>query len=93
MSCDANSEIDNKVTFSWTKNGKFIDTTTGHVSFESLNNGKQATILLIIRFCPGNIIIFSAGLEDEGLYQCSASNSEGVVFSKVSKVRSPNNCL
>jgi len=73
MSCDAYSEIDNKVEFSWTKNGRFIDTTTGHVFYESQKNG--------------NIIIYSAGPEDEGLYQCVASNSEGVVFSKVSKVR------
>ena len=27
-------------TFSWTKNGRFIDTTTGHVNFESRDNGK-----------------------------------------------------
>ena len=35
---------------------------------------------------PGNIIIYNAGPADEGLYQCVASNSEGVVFSRVSKV-------
>ena len=37
---------------------------------------------------PGNIIIYNAGPADEGLYQCVASNSEGVVFSRVSKVTS-----
>jgi len=73
MSCDAYSEVDNEVEFSWTKNGRFIDTTTGHVHFESKDNG--------------NIIIYNAGPADEGLYQCVASNSEGVVFSRVSKVR------
>jgi len=73
MSCDAYSEVDNEVEFSWTKNGRFIDTTTGHVNFESRDNG--------------NIIIYNAGPADEGLYQCVASNSEGVVFSRVSKVR------
>merc|ERR1719264_773941 len=73
MSCDAYSEVDNEVEFSWTKNGRFIDTTTGHVNFESRENG--------------NIIIYNAGPADEGLYQCVASNTEGVVFSRVSKVR------
>ena len=34
----------------------------------------------------GNIIIYNAGPADEGLYQCVASNTEGVVFSRVSKV-------
>ena len=36
---------------------------------------------------PGNIIIYQPSKEDEGLYQCVASNSEGVVFSRVVKVR------
>ena len=35
----------------------------------------------------GNIIIYQPGKEDEGLYQCMAANSEGVVFSRVVKVR------
>ena len=29
-----------QVEFSWTKNGRFIDTTTGHVNFESRDNGE-----------------------------------------------------
>ena len=29
-----------QVEFSWTKNGRFIDTTTGHVHFESKDNGE-----------------------------------------------------
>ena len=37
--------------------------------------------------CPGNIIIFKPEEEDEGVYQCVVSNSEGVVFSQVSKVK------
>ena len=35
----------------------------------------------------GNIIIYQPGEGDEGLYQCMAANSEGVVFSRVVKVR------
>lgn len=35
----------------------------------------------------GNIIIYSPDEEDEGVYQCVVSNSEGVVFSRVSKVK------
>ena len=35
----------------------------------------------------GNIIIYRPNEEDEGLYQCVASNVEGVVFSQVVKVR------
>ena len=35
----------------------------------------------------GNLLIYSPGAEDEGVYQCVVSNSEGVVFSRVSKVR------
>ena len=30
-----------QVEFSWTKNGRFIDTTTGHVHFESKDNGES----------------------------------------------------
>ena len=37
-------------------------------------------------YIPGNIIIFNPESEDAGLYQCVASNSEGVVFSPVVKV-------
>jgi len=73
LQCDAYSEVDNSIEFSWTRDGRFIDTSTGHVTYESSSNG--------------NIIIYSAGPSDEGLYQCVASNSEGVVFSRVSKVR------
>ena len=36
---------------------------------------------------PGNLIIYSPGSDDEGVYQCVVSNSEGVVFSRVAKVR------
>ena len=42
MSCDAFSEEDNSVEFSWTKNGRFIDTNDGHVNFESKDNGRLA---------------------------------------------------
>lgn len=33
------------------------------------------------------MLIYNPGPEDEGVYQCVVSNSEGVVFSRVSKVR------
>ena len=33
------------------------------------------------------MIIYSPGPEDEGVCQCVVANSEGVVFSRVSKVR------
>ena len=46
----------------------------------------QITLHSTFRF-SGNIIIFDPDSEDEGLYQCVASNSEGVVFSPVIKVK------
>ena len=42
---------------------------------------------VIMKAFSGNIIIFDPQGEDEGLYQCVASNSEGVVFSPVAKVK------
>ena len=40
MSCEASSEVDNDIKYMWTKNGRFIDTTSSHVTFETKNNGK-----------------------------------------------------
>lgn len=73
LACDATSEVDSTIEYQWTKDGRFIDKTSSHVTFESRRNG--------------NIIIYHPSTTDEGLYQCVASNSEGVVFSKVVKVR------
>jgi hypothetical protein len=38
--CDAASEVDNDIKFQWTKNGRFIDTTSSHVTLETMTNGK-----------------------------------------------------
>jgi len=73
MSCDASSEVDNDIKYMWTKNGRFIDTSSSHVTFETKNNG--------------NLIIYNPEEDDEGVYQCVVSNSEGVVFSRVTKVK------
>ena len=40
MSCEASSEVDNDIKYMWTKNGRFIDTTSSHVTFETNNNGR-----------------------------------------------------
>ena len=40
MSCDASSEVDNDIKYMWTKNGRFIDTTSSHITFETNNNGR-----------------------------------------------------
>lgn len=73
LGCEAASEVDSNIRYMWTKNGRFIDTANSHVTFETSKNG--------------NLIIYSPGSEDEGVYQCVVSNSEGVVFSRVAKVR------
>ena len=90
LGCEARSEVDSDIRYMWTKNGRFIDTANNHVTFETSNNGenlmKNALRGINIMF-PGNLIIYSPGPEDEGVYQCVVSNSEGVVFSRVSKVR------
>ena len=90
LGCEAASEVDNNIRYMWTKNGRFIDTANNHVTFETSNNGenlmKNALRGINIMF-PGNLIIYSPGSEDEGVYQCVVSNSEGVVFSRVAKVR------
>ena len=39
LNCDAHSVVDNDIKFMWTKNGRFIDTTAGHVIFEYQTNG------------------------------------------------------
>ena len=40
LNCDAHSMVDNDIKFMWTKNGRFIDTTAGHVIFEYQTNGR-----------------------------------------------------
>lgn len=40
LNCDAHSLVDNDIKFMWTKNGRFIDTTAGHVIFEYQTNGR-----------------------------------------------------
>ena len=40
MSCAASSDVDDHIKYMWTKNGRFIDTNGGHVTFETNNNGK-----------------------------------------------------
>ena len=39
--CDAKSEVDQDINFMWTKNGRFLDRSSGHVTFESQTNGKS----------------------------------------------------
>ena len=39
LNCDAHSLVDNDIKFMWTKNGRFISTTAGHVIFEYQTNG------------------------------------------------------
>ena len=40
LNCDAKSLVDNDIKFMWTKNGRFIDTSAGHVIFEYQTNGR-----------------------------------------------------
>ena len=40
LNCDAHSLVDNDIKFMWTKNGRFIDTTAGHIIFEYQTNGR-----------------------------------------------------
>ncbi len=44
--------------------------------------------LSYLKNCLGNLIILSPDEDDVGLYQCGASNSEGVAFSRVIRVAS-----
>ena len=39
LTCDARSAVDDDIKFMWTKNRRFVDTSSGHVSFESQTNG------------------------------------------------------
>jgi len=73
LSCSAFSKADQNIEYSWTKNGKFIDTESNRIFRESTLNG--------------NLIILDATSQDVGLYQCVAANKEGVVFSRVVKVK------
>ena len=41
LQCEATSEVDTDVKYMWTKNGRFIDTSSDHVTFETHNNGKH----------------------------------------------------
>jgi hypothetical protein len=45
LECDAASEVDNNIVFQWTKDGRFIATTSRHVRAETRSNGKQANTL------------------------------------------------
>ena len=40
MSCAASSDVDDDIKYMWTKNGRFIDTSSSHVTFETKNNGR-----------------------------------------------------
>ena len=44
LNCDAESPVDGDIKFMWTKNGRFIDTNSNDVSFESNTNGMQVII-------------------------------------------------
>ena len=46
LNCDAHSMVDNDIKFMWTKNGRFIDTTAGHVIFEYQTNGRTLVIYM-----------------------------------------------
>ena len=48
LECDAASEVDNNIVFQWTKDGRFLDTTSSHVTAETRRNGKKANILYIL---------------------------------------------
>ena len=90
MSCEASSEVDNDIKYMWTKNGRFIDTTSSHVTFETNNNGRISYHNQegkFLKWFLGNLIIYNPEEDDEGVYQCVVSNSEGVVFSRVTKVK------
>ena len=41
LNCDASSEVDNNIKYMWTKDGRFIDTESEHVTFETQNNGEM----------------------------------------------------
>ena len=43
LNCDASSEVDNDIKYMWTKNGRFIDTDSAHVTFESQQHGRILT--------------------------------------------------
>ena len=47
LNCDAHSLVDSDIKFMWTKNGRFIDTTTGHVIFEYQTNGRPPLVTYI----------------------------------------------
>ena len=55
LSCDAKSEVDQDIKFMWTKNGRFLDSSSGRVTFESQTNGKSClspvTHHIICRIC------------------------------------------
>ncbi|XP_023339017.1 uncharacterized protein LOC111709544 [Eurytemora carolleeae] len=74
LQCEATSQVDLNIKYSWTKNGRFIDIQTDRIFLESDKKG--------------NLIILSPDEDDVGLYQCGASNSEGVAFSRVIRVDS-----
>ena len=60
-----------QVEFSWTKNGRFIDTTTGHVHFESKDNG-EAFGLESNESLPLGIMIISPITREHHHLQCRA---------------------
>ena len=56
LNCDAHSVVDNDIKFMWTKNGRFIDTTAGHVIFEYQTNGRPLTVYLYLNTIHINLI-------------------------------------
>ena len=40
LGCEAASEVDSDIRYMWTRNGRFIDTTSSHATFETHNNGE-----------------------------------------------------
>ena len=40
LGCEAASEVDSDIRYMWTRNGRFIDTTSAHATFETHNNGE-----------------------------------------------------
>ena len=54
--CNAASQVDDDIVYQWTKEGRFIDTTSGHVTLETQNSGKQCRIIsdnsVLHSLCP-----------------------------------------
>lgn len=74
LQCEATSKVDIDIKYSWTKNGRFMDVSGPRIFLESAKRG--------------NVVILKPSDKDVGMYQCVASNSEGVVFSRVVQVES-----